>query len=285
VVQRRKFAFARYDYNEKGSESMDSVRFKVPAGWHKVAVFDNSGKIPEGATFEVDVMAKESKSGWMKAELLLTTTKAGTGQIQMQEIAVPMDGSAHTLRWTMPETKGALTGYRWFRLVLNSSGSIVDVMKPRLVYATMAKQNVEYIASSVIYPNNKVSVRTAGENASVAFYNDALGSGQDLKFKNIGDFVFYDLSGTKNLSQFKNVKVQYWPGTCGATKVYFDSYVNGAVNLVNGNASGGFLEKIIPLESIVNTNFTPDNGISASRFVLRGANAGERCLIHSITLE
>ncbi|SHL10580.1 hypothetical protein [Fibrobacter sp. UWEL] len=285
VVQRRKFAFARYDYNEKATESKDSVRFKVPAGWHKVAVFDNGGKIQEGSTFEVDIKAGKSASGWMKAELLLTTTKAGTGQIQMQEITVPMDGAAHTLRWTMPETKGSLTNYRWFRLVLNSSGSAVDVMKPRLVYATMAKQNVEYITNPVIYPNNKVSVRTAGENASVEFYSDAQGSGQDLKFKNIGDFVFYDFGGTKNLSRFKNVKVLYWPGTCGATKVYFDSYVKGAVNLANGDAFGGFVEKIIPLKSIVNTNFTPDNGISASRFVLRGSNAGERCLVDSITLE
>ncbi|PWJ62777.1 MULTISPECIES: hypothetical protein [unclassified Fibrobacter] len=285
IVQRRKFGYARYDYNEKATESKDSVRFKVPAGWHKVAVFDNGGKIQEGSTFEVEVIAGKSSSGWMKAELLLTTTKAGTGQIQMREITVPMDGDRHTLRWAMPETKGALTNYRWFRLVLNSSGSTVSVMKPRLVYASMSKQSVEYITNPIIFPNNKLAIRKVGENASVSLYEDALGSGQNLKFNNIGDFAFYDLGGAKNLSQFKTVKIQYWPGSCGSTKVYFDSFVNGAVSLANGNSVGGFVEKTIPLENIVNTNFTQDNGISASRFVLRGTSAGERCLIHSIILD
>ena len=285
VVQRHKFAYARYDYNEKATEVKDSVRFNVPAGWHKVAVYDNGGKIPEGSTFEVDIQAKKASGAWMKAELLLTTTKAGTGQIQMREIEIPMDGNIHTVRWTMPETKGALTGYRWFRLVLNSSGATVDVMRPRLVYASMSKQSVEYITNAVIFPNSKLPVRTVGEGTLVGLYEDALGSGQDLKFKNIGDYAFYDLGVAKNLSQFKNVKVQYWPGTCGATKVYFDSNVKGAVSLADGRSVGGFVEKSIPLTDLVNRNFTQDNDISASRFVLRGTSAGERCLIHGVTLE
>lgn len=285
VVQRRKFAFARYDYKEKATESKDSVRFKVPAGWHKVAVFDNGGKIQEGSTFEVTVKPAEDPGGWMKAELLLTTTKAGTGQVQMREITVPMDGEAHVLRWPLPETKGALTNYRWFRLVLNSSGATVDVMKPRLAYATMSKQAVEKLTDPVVFPNNKVSVRNGGDGASVGLFEDALGVGQEFKFNNIADFAFYDWGVAKNLSQFRNVKVQYWPGTCGATKVYFDSYVNGGASLANGNVAGNFIEKTIPLEKIVNTNFTQDNGISGSRFVLRGTNAGERCLVHSIMLE
>lgn len=285
VVQRRKFAYARYDYNAKATESKDSVHFNVPAGWHKIAVYDNGGKIQEGSTFEVNVKAKKDASGWMKAELLLTTTKAGTGQIQMREIEVPMDGNSHTLRWNLPETKGILTNYRWFRLVINSSGSSVEVSKPRIVYASLSKQNVEYITDAVIFPNNKFNIRSIGENASAELYEDALGSGRDLKFKNIGDFVFYDFGGAKNLSLFKTIKVQYWPGTCGSTKVYFDSFVNGAVSLTGGNTVGGFAEKSIPLENIVNRAFTQDNDVSASRFVLRGVSPGERCLIHSIIME
>ncbi|MCQ2098137.1 MAG: hypothetical protein MJY87_09400 [Fibrobacter sp.] len=285
LVQRRKFGYARYDYSEKATESMDSVRFKVPAGWHKVAVYDNGGNIPEGSTFEVSVKPEKSSGGWMKAELLLTTTKAGTGQVQMREITVPMDGEKHILRWAMPEVKGVLNHYRWFRLVLNSNGANVDVMKPRLIYASLSKQSVEYLTNSVIFPNGGVPVRNAGEGAFVGSYEDALGMGQEFKFRNIGDFAFYDWGVAKNLSQFEKVKIQYWPGTCNATKVYFDSYVNAGVSLAQGNVKGSFLEKTIPLESVVNTNFTQDNDISASRFVLRGTHADERCLVHRIVLE
>lgn len=284
IVQRKKFGFARYDYSQKSSEANDVVSFKVPAGWHKVALFDNGEKIPEGSTFEVVMKVREATDGWFKTELLLTKTKGGSGQVQLQEISVPADGESHVIRWKMPAAEGSLNGYRWFRLVANSNGSDVEISEPRLANRTVASGTPKSMASK-IYPSTEYTVRNWNENIEVRPYSDAFGSGLYAKFKSIGDNFFIDFGNVKSLKYYKELKISYWPGTCQATKVYFDSYVQGAQSLVSQNFAGNFIETIIPLEKIVNKDFSVDNDLSASRLVLRGTRSDELCFIRDINLQ
>lgn len=284
LIQRKKFGFARYDYSQNSSESDDAVQFKVPAGWHKVALFDNGEKIPEGTVFEVTLKVREAIGDWFKTELLLTKTKSGSGQIQLQEFSVPADGEPHVVRWKMPEAEGSLNGYRWFRLVANSNGSDVEISEPRLANRTVITETPPN-ANRVLYPNSEYPVRNWNDNIEVKPYLDSYGAGMSVQFKAIGDNFFIDLGGVKSLKSHKNLKVSYWPGTCQGTKVYFDSYVQGAQSLASQNFAGNFIETTIPLEKMINRNFSLDNDLTASRLVLRGTKSDELCFIKNIDLQ
>lgn len=279
----KKFAYARYDYNIYASEINDVVTFDVPAGWHKVAQFDNGSGISFNGNFAIDVVVSKTNSSWMKAELLLLKNKSGSGQLQLQEVVVPVDGSLHTLRWPIDFAENTTSHYRWFRLVLNSDGGTVTFSNPRFERSAVVAAEPAATMTPVVYPNNSVRTVPWTESTTLSAYSDGLSL--DAKFKTIGSAFYMDFTEPKSIKNYKNVKVSYWPGTCQGTSVYFDSYKKGMVPLKNGVADGMFVSKIIPLTSVVDADIAPNNSLSASRIVFQSAKVDERCVVHSVVLE
>ena len=281
---RRPFGFSRYNYAEMATEFDDVVSFDVPAGWHKVSQHDNGTDIPGGTVFEIEVKVNSAGSRWLKAELLLSKNRNGSGQLQLKEIDVPRDGEYHVLRWNLPAAPGALDHYRWFTLVLNSEGANVSLRKPALFYALIDQNAPMEKVNSRVYPGDRYKfVPWAGEDASV--YSDALGSGVELKYGRIGGGVHVDFGGMKSLEGYTTLQVNFWPGTCEGTGVYFDSNRKGLRKLTSGRVEGNFNVAEIPLASLVNTLYTPEMKLSASRLVFENVRVGERCLVHDIVLK
>lgn len=281
----KKIAYARYDYNKVATELDELVTFDVPAGWHKVAQYDFGSKISLNGNFAVDVKVNSTKSSWMKAELLLVTNKSDAGQLQLQEIDVPVDGLVHTLKWPIDFAENTSSRYRWMRLVLNSDGGSVTVSNPRFERNVANAEKPSSDMSQTIFPNGTVKYFPWTESTVLLPYADVLGSGLDVNFKNIGSGFYMDFSGKKNLEKYRNVKVRYWPGTCQGTSVYFDSFKKNMVSLRNGVVEGMLVGKTIPLSSIINTEITPAGGLSASRFVFQSTKIEERCVVHDVILE
>lgn len=280
----RNLAYARYDYNKKATEKTSSVTFDVPAGWHKVATYDNGTQIPANSDFEIDITVNNSKGSWFKAELLLFKSKSESGQFQMKEIDVPVDGKKHTIQWSMPSTDDMLRFYRWFRLVMNSDGANVTLSKPRLVKKAFAKEQYNKVESN-LYPSSRYDFVTWTQSAIFSNYSDALGRGLSIKFANYGAGGFIDFGEFANAGSYKNLKVTFWPGTCENTGIYFGSYSRGIALLRNGTAKGNFLSKTIPIADIVSPNFIQGNAMLTSRLSIQGQKPDERCIIHDIMLE
>lgn len=279
------FAYARYDYNKVATELDESVSFDVPAGWHKVAVFDNGTPITLNGNFVVDVRVDNAKSSWMKAELMLATNKSGSGQLQLQELNVPVDGAVHTLKWNIDFAENASSHYRWLRLVLNSDGGSVTFSNPRFERNVANAEIPPSIESPIVFPNEFVQFFPWAESTILLPYSDALGLGLNANFKAIGAGFYMDLSGKKSLNNYRNVKILYWPGTCQGTSVYFDSFRKNMVSLKNGVAVGLLEGKTIPLSSIINTSITPNGELAASRLVFQSTKNEEQCFIHDVILE
>jgi len=284
IVLKKKFGYGRYDYASKATEKNSSVQFDLPAGWHKVAVFDNGSDIGAGTTFEVEVTVNSKKGNWMKAELLLSKTKNGAGQIQMQEIDIPVNGKKFTARWRLPSSKESLVHYRWFRVVLNSDGGNVTLSNPRLTKSLVAVEVPTEKAAGNIYPSSDYRYYSWQDSVPATEFSDALGKGLSLTFNHFGDGIHFDLNGVKDLSGYSALELFHWPGTCQHTIAYFDSYRKSNVVLKRGTASNGLLRSVILLDDIVDRRLTPNNGLSASRLVLQGTAVNEKCNIKSINL-
>lgn len=285
LLRFKKFGFARYDYKPEATEMESHVEFEVPAGWHKVASFDNGEKIPEGTFFEVDVDVKSCKGNWVKAELLLTRTASGFGQLQLEEQKLNVEDGKQTLRWSMPSTPGSLDKYRWFRLVINSDGASVKVSNPRLVYGTHSAQAVQKIPYATLFPKADFEVERWNMNGTFEPYADAYGSGMDITYSGVNGNIMVNMGEPYHFRGYSNLKVVFWPGTCTSTKVYFDSYMMGATSLYPAQTEGSFLAATLPLEKLINPSLSPDGGLSASKLNIRGTKSGERCLIKEISLE
>lgn len=281
-LQTKEFGFVRYDYNEKATEADEQVKFTLPSGWQKVATVDNAKDVPEGAVFEIEAKAENSKGSWMKAELLLTQRQDGGAQVQLEEINVPQDGQFHTLRWQMPNVPGAMSKYRWFRLVLNSSGATMTLTKPRLITSTITNQEKPSpIATAKLFPSNYGVVNWNPTTTIVT------GNGTTtFNFKERYSGIHLDFGGTYSLDAYSELKVEYRAGTCLHSEVYFGTASKGKVNLGSNNSlQNEFVSKILPLSQIINTNVTLSNGFSASRLTLQAIRANESCEIRSISLQ
>ena len=284
AVQETPFAYARYDYNAEATERNETVAFKTPAGWKKVALWDYGGDILANSSFEVDVKVENPKGNWMKGELLLCRSKACTGYLQLNEISVPVDGLTHTLRWQMPATDGALKGLRWFRLVLNSDGGDVTLIKPHKVLNTHGSDEVPpKIASASIYPSRYEYFAWSTE-AQIAPYADELGTGLEIKYDKALRGASIEFGKSYSMDDYSNLVFDYWPGTCQNTMAYFDSKKMSKANLANNSLQNGFVRKILPLDEIIDLNVTPKGSRSAHRLNLQSTAVNERCVIKSITL-
>lgn len=284
-VQTKKFGYARYDYAPKATEKNSSVRFDLPAGWHKVALLDYGQDLETGTAFEVDVMVNSSKGNWMKAELLLSKTKSGTGQIQLHEIDIPVNGKKFVARWQMPANREALAFYRWFRLILNSDGANVTLSNPRVVKSVNPETTHMEKAPKNVYPNVDVLYYAWPNSAKAVGYSDALGKGLSMNFPYVGNGLFLDFKEAVDMNDYSSLEVVYWPGTCQNTNVYFDSYRKSKVSLSHGKNLENMLVFSIPLEQVVDTRLTPDGGLSASRLSLQATAVNETCIIKSIKLK
>lgn len=284
AVQEIPFAYARYDYDAAATEKNPVVKFKAPAGWKKVALWDHGGNILPNTSFEVDVKVENPKGNWMKAELLVCRLKNCSGFLQLNEVSVPVDGMSHTLRWQMPANDGALNGMRWFRLVLNSDGGNVTVANPHMVLNTRGETQVPpKIASATILPNS-YEYFPWDSDVHVGLYADELGSGLEIRYNRARHGVYIELGKMVSMDDYDNLVVDYWPGTCQRTLVYFDSKKLLKSNLDNGSLQNGFVRKILPLDEIIDTDVTPKSSKSAHRLNLQSVEVNERCVIKSIML-
>ena len=285
ILQSKSFAYVRYDYSS-ATETAKETSFVLPAGWKKVMTVDNGSDIPASSIFETEVKVLASKGNWMKAELLLTQRKNGGHQVQFAEQDVPQDGLFHTVRWQMPAAAGSLKNFRWFRFVLNSNGGVVVLRNPRLVINVNNLEEIPAtIPSAKIYPNTSYKVVSWSDSVSVKDFSDGLGSGVAIEFKSYQDGIHFDLKGNYSMDAYKNLNIAYWPGTCQGVTVFFDAKSKKNVNIGNGSLQNGFVAKKLPLSDLVNTDITPKGSLSASRLGLQSMKDGEKCIIHSITLE
>ena len=281
----RRFGYSRYMYAKEATENNASITFDVPAGWHKVSLHDFASDIPEASVFEVGVKVNSSKGNWVKAELLLYKSKTGGGQLQLKEIDVPVDGQSHVLRWNLPAVKGALDHYRWFGLVINSDGANVTLQKPNLFLSAAGENAPTEKVLSQVYPGNAYKFYPWTSNQSATAYSDALGSGVDLKFGASGSGIHVDFDGDKSLEGYSTLKIRFWPGTCSGVGVYFDSYKKGLKKIGPGSMDGNFMKAEIPLADVVNTLYTPEGKLVASRLVFENSIVGEHCLVHDVVLK
>lgn len=281
----KKFAYARYDYDKSASEKSKSVEFDLAAGWHKVALFDNGQSIPPGSSFEINVTVEKPKSDWMKAELLLSAGKGGANQLQLVEIPVVQDGKSHTVRWKMPFSGGVASKFRWFRLVLNSYGAHVKLSNPRLVQSGIEMENPPAIKSSVIFPHIDNAVNSWQPSTVVTIGGGTLNFNMRVDFEKHGSGLSIVFDKAQSMEQYKNLKVSYVPGTCQNTFVYFDSFKKGAKSLVTDKLENGYAVATIPIADIVDTQITPNFGLSASRLSMVGYKASEICLVDKVYLK
>lgn len=284
TLQKSNFPYARYTFSTTSTELTNEVTFNLPAGWQKVALFDNGGDIPANSIFEVKVKVESPKANWMKAELIVQKRKDDSG-VQLEEINVVQDGNFHTLRWQMPAAQGALANYRWFNLILNSAGAKVTISSPRLVRNSVNNVQVPAaIGSANIYPSTYKRIPWS-KNVKLSDYSDNLGAGLSIKVDERYDGMYFDFGRMVNLNKFSLLEVTYWPGSCQNIRVYFDSKVVQNANLGGGVAKNGFVVKQVPLSEIINTDVTPQFSFSVSRLNLQGTAAGERCIVKAIQLK
>ena len=250
-----------------------------------MSLWDHGVNIQANSSFEVDVKVNNLNGNWMKAELLVCRLKSCSGYLQLTELSVPVDGKTHTLRWQMPANDGALNGMRWFRLVLNSDGGDVTIASPHMVLNTRGDVPVPpKISSASIYPGNYEFVPWSSE-VHVNPYVDGSGSGVEILYDRARQGAHLDFGKQVSMDDYRNLVVDYWPGTCQRTYAYFDSKKLTEANLANGSLQNGFVRKILPLAEIMDLNVTPHGSKSAHRLNLQSSFANERCVVKSIRLE
>ena len=285
VLQTKRFGYMRFDYNKDATESDEAVQFRLPSGWQRVATIDNAKDVPEGSFFEIEIKVDNPKVHWMKAELLLTPNKNGGGQVQLDELSVKQDGNFHAVRWQMPTAKGAMAKYRWFRLVLNSSGADVTLRNARLITsARVLSEKPAAIGSADLYPSAYTLVNW-NESTTIEKGKVLNTDATTFTFNERYAGIHLDFGGTFSLDNYKELSVEYLGNTCQNSEVYFGTYSRGRVNLVNNSVQNAFVTKVLPLSEIVNTQVTAGNGYSASRLTLQTLRTNESCVIRSIKLQ
>ena len=285
-LQTKKIAYARYDYNSKASEKDNSVSFTLPAGWQKVATFNTPDDIPPGSAFEIDIRVINAKSNWMKAELLLVRDAIGNGQIQLAETNVSQDGLTHTLRWVMPNTQNATLHYKWLRLVLNSNGANVTLSNPKIITSTAnLAEKPEPISSSKIFPNSKYTAVPWSDNVKIQTKTVGTNEMLYVSTEKRYDGLHFDFGKTVSMDKFTSLVVEFEPGTCAHTAVYFDAKDTGNPNLGNYSLQNGIANKILPLSQIIKTEVTPNHSLSASRLKIQSTKDSETCHIRTIYLQ
>ena len=283
-LQKKNLAYASLDYSVTPSLLSHWLNFDVPAGWHRVASFDNGGDIPENSTFEIDIKVNKAKGNWMKAELILLKGRNGTSQIQLQEVNIPLDRNSYTARWSLPFSKEVLRSYRWFRLVLNSDGASVSVKEPRLLHSIDGNSLPSEKVAKSIFPNSGYKTYGWTQTTSLSPYSDALGVGLEADLAKVASGFHFDFSGMKSMDGYYGLSVVYWPGTCQKTNVYFDSFKKGGTSLKGGVKSGDLMKKDIPLSKIVDVSMTPQNKLAAFRLSMQSVSPDEKCIVKSISL-
>ena len=111
------------------------------------------------------------------------------------------------------------------------------------------------------------------------------GSGLEILYEKARHGVHFEFGRLVSMDDYRNLVVDYWPGTCQRTYAYFDSKKMTEANLANGSLQNGFVHKILPLVEIIDLNVTPHGSESAHRLNLQSSFANERCVVKSIRLE
>ena len=285
-LQTKKIAYARYDYNSKATEKDENVSFTLPAGWQKVATFNLPDDIPPGSAFEINIRVLNPKSNWMKAELLLVRDAIGSGQIQLTETNVSQDGLAHTLRWVMPNTLNSTLHYKWLRLVLNSNGAGIILSNPKIITSTTnLTEKPDPISSSKIYPNSKYTAVPWSDNVKIQTKTVGTTETLYISMAKRYDGLHFDFGKTVSMDKYTSLAVEFEPGTCTRTEVYFDSKNVGNPNLGNYSLQNGIANKILPLSKIIKTEITPNHTLSASRLKIQSTADNETCRIRAIYLQ
>ncbi len=285
-IQSRRIAYARYNYNAEATEKSATVPFALPAGWQKVAKFNIPDDIPAGSAFEIDISSANPKSNWMKAELLMVRDARGNGQIQLNETDVKQDGLSHTLRWVMPNTQNSTLNYKWLQLVLNSNGADVTLSAPRIITSTTDFAEMpEPIPSAKIFPEG--GYKAVPWSSAVSLQKKTVGTSEMLYATTASrhDGFHFDFGKAYSMDAFTALVVEFEPGTCTRTEIYFDAKDTGSPNLGDYRLQNGYANKILPLQNIVNTQVTPNRSLSASRLKIQATRDNETCNIKAIYLQ
>ena len=209
-------------------------------------------------------------------------SKSGAGQLQLQEVSVPIDGKKHRVHWKLPANEGSLKKYHWIRLVLNSDGGNVTIANPVLTM-TVEDNGREYEgADAELYPK-AYKFASWTSSASVESYLQDANMGAELDFKKIGSEAYLVFNGEKSFESYKKLQIYYWPGSCQGTGVYFDSFLSG-MQYLNGTSTmeDGFVVKEISISDILDTKITQNYRKIASRLVFRSGKTDEVCLVYRI---
>jgi len=213
---------------------------------------------------------------------LLLKSKSGAGQLQLQEVSIPVDGKKHHVHWKLPANEGSLKKYHWIRLVLNSDGGNVTVANPVLT-KSVEDTGKEYENADIeLYPK-AYKFASWTPSASVETYLEGANMGAELDFKKIGSEAYLDFKGEKSFESYKKLQIYYWPGSCQGTGVYFDSYLSGMQYLKDSaTIEGDFVVKEISLSDVIDTKITHNYKKIASRLVFRSGKTDEVCLVYRI---
>ena len=169
--------------------------------------------------------------------------------------------------------------------MLNSSGATVTIRRPKLLttFKTFDEKPAP-IASAGLFPS---SYKTVNWNATTTIRQVKIGNDNatEFAFKERYAGVHLDFGGTFSFDNYKEINVEYLGSTCKNSEIYFGTNSHGKVNLGNNSMQNAFVNKVLPLGNIVNTDVTAGNGFSASRLTLQALNANETCTIRSIRLQ
>ena len=138
--------------------------------------------------------------------------------------------------------------------------------------------------SATLFPSN---YKTVNWNSSTTIKQVKVGNSDatEFSFKEIYAGIHLDFGGTFSLDNYKELKVEYLGSTCRNSEIYFGTYSHGKVNLGNNSMQNEFVNKVLPLKNIINTDVTAGNGFSASRLTLQALDANETCTIRSVKLQ
>lgn len=284
--QKESFPWVRWSYNSKKIDQQFPVAMTLPAGWNVVSTMDKGATFGTCDVIQVTLNTNTNFTGnWLRAELVLSTTKNGSGWWQLGEQIVPVDGASHTVTWQLPCNETALRGYRWAKLVLNSLGGGVTVSKVQITNSTMGAQPPPELTNSWIVPENKGLWRLGSWGTHDRnFYDETFGDGIQLNMPNVDNGAYFQADNYWDLKRYTQLRVRYWPNTCQHTWLYFDRKTFKA-SLAGGVIKASLMEKTIPLSSLIDTRVTPLNTMSAQRLYAQTSAANETCIIKEIQFQ
>ena len=166
--------------------------------------------------------------------------------------------------------------------------SVLDISKinPKIITSTAnLAEKPEPISSSKIFPNSKYTAVPWSDNVKIQTKTVGTNEMLYVSTEKRYDGLHFDFGKTVSMDKFTSLVVEFEPGTCAHTAVYFDAKDTGNPNLGNYSLQNGIANKILPLSQIIKTEVTPNHSLSASRLKIQATRDNETCNIKAIYLQ